>query len=457
MIVRSEEERYQAMMAQAQVSKESLGELLLRLEDFVLPFAASLPGPSRGRVAQYLTGLLSMLEHKTAEGIAYLFDQDRLPMQRFLGQSEWDHRPLLNVLATQVGERIGEADGVIVFDPSAFAKKGTKSVGVGRQWCGRLGKVDNCQVGVYMGYVSRVEHALVDFRLYLPDDWAKDRARRNEAGVPKDVKFQTRHALALEMLQGAGSLLPHGWVTGDDEMGRSSNFRRDLAGLSERYLLAIPSNTLIRDQDADAPNYSGKGRHPKAPFMRVDAWCTALPASSWERVDVRDGEKGPLVVEAVKCRVRARSETGGEGPEELLFITRALQSDQTYKIDYYLSNAGYDVPLSELSRVAKAEHRIEECFERAKGEAGLGDYQVRNWPGWHRHQTLAMLAAWFLTEETRRKKNHDPGNDVAATAPTDCRPDRSNARPERPRETLPPSHPPTRPKRAGSLLSSHFP
>jgi hypothetical protein len=239
-------------------------------------------------------------------------------------------------------------------------------------------------------------------------------------------------------------------------MGRSSKFRRDLAGLSERYLLAIPSNTLIRDQDADAPNYSGKGRHPKAPFMRVDAWCATQPAESWQRVDVRDGEKGPLVVEAVKCRVRARSETGGEGPEELLFITRVLQSDQTYKIDYYLSNSRYDVPLSELSRVAKAEHRIEECFERAKGEAGLGDYQVRNWPGWHRHQTLSMLAAWFLTEETRRKKNHDPGHDVAADAPTDRRPDRSDARAERPRETLPPSHPPTGPKRASSVPSPHF-
>ena len=453
MVVRYET-RYQEMMAQAEIPAEALDGLLERLAEFVLPFAASLPSPWRGRVEEYVTGLLSSLEHKTAEGIAYLFDRDRQPLQRFLGQAEWDFRPLLDVLAGQVGDRLGEADGVIVFDPSAFAKKGTKSVGVGRQWCGRLGKIENCQVGVYMGYVSRKEHALIDFRLYLPEEWAKDRRRRKEAGVPKDVAFKTRHALALEMLKGAGSRLPHGWVAGDDEMGRSSAFRRDLTGMNERYLLAIPSNTLIRDQEVAPPDYSGKGRNPKVPFMRVDAWCAALPEGSWERVEVRDGEKGPLVVEAVKCRVRARSETGGEGPDELLFITRALQADKTYKIDYYLSNAAATVALPELARVAKAEHRIEECFERAKGEAGLGDYQVRNWPGWHRHQTLSLVAAWFLAEETRRKKNRDPRADVAATAATDRRPDRGDARHRQAREALPPKHPPAPPKRAGSLLLS---
>jgi SRSO17 transposase len=455
MVVRYEN-RLREMMAQAEVPPESLDGLLTRLEEFVMPFAASLPDAWQGRVTEYLTGLLSSLEHKTAEGIAYLFDGDRQPLQRFLGPSEWDHRPLIGVLVGQVADRIGEPDGVIVFDPSAFAKKGTKSVGVGRQWCGRFGKVDNCQIGVYMGYVSRTEHALVDFRLYLPEDWAKDRARRKEAGVPQEVKFQTRHEQALEMLQEWGSRLPHGWVSGDDEMGRPSEFRRKLACLSERYLLAVPSNTLVRDQEAEAPAYSGKGRHPKVRFTRVDQWCVAVPEGSWERLEVRDGEKGPLVVEAVKCRVRARSETGGEGPYELLFITRALQSDKTYKIDYYLSNAAASVTLSELARVAKAEHRIEECFERAKGEAGLADYQVRNWPGWHRHQTLSLLAAWFLTEETRRKKNHDPRADLAPTSATDRRSDRRGAGDQRVGKTLPPEHPVAPSERAVTVLLSSF-
>jgi SRSO17 transposase len=145
------EARLKEMMAQAEVPPESIDGMLTRLEGFVLPFATTLPECWQGRVADYLTGLLSSLEHKTAEGIAYLYDGDRQPLRRFLGQSEWEPRSIIGVLVGQVASRIGEADGVIVLDPSGFAKKGTKSVGVGRQWCGRLGKVENCQVGVCMG------------------------------------------------------------------------------------------------------------------------------------------------------------------------------------------------------------------------------------------------------------------------------------------------------------------
>ena len=256
---------------------------------------------------------------------------------------------MLTTLAAQVGQELGEADGVIVFDPSAFPKKGTKSAGVGRQWCGRLGKVENCQVGIYMGYATRIEHALVNVRLYLPEDWAKDRARRAEAGIPKTIKFQTRHQLALEMLEECGGELPHTWVAGDDEMGRPSSFRLNLRSRGERYLLAVPSNTLIRDIDVPPPEYSGRGRHPKSPFMRVDDWCSMLPEDAWTKIDVRDGEKGPLVIEAVKCRVQARTDTGGTGPDEILFVTRERQADATYKHDYYFSNATDDVPLAEFA------------------------------------------------------------------------------------------------------------
>jgi SRSO17 transposase len=444
-------------MAQAEISPESMRGLLDRLETFIAPFSASLKQPGQRRhAAEYMTGLLSDLEHKTAEGIAYLLDQGRQPLQRFIGQADWDHRPLLASLADQVGRRLGQADGVIVFDPSAFAKKGDKSVGVARQWCGRLGKVENCQVGVYLGYVSRIDHTLVDFRLYLHEEWAKDRGRREEAGVPEAVKHQARHELAPEMLGECGAHLPHGWVAGDDEMGRPASFRRDLRELGERYLLAVPSNTLVRDRDAAPPEYGGRGRPPKNPFVRVDRWREALPEGAWGRIEVRDGEKGPLVVEAVQRRVRAKSETGGEGPDEVLFITRELQSDDTYKLDYYLSNAGVDVPPAELARVAKAAHRIEECFERAKGEAGLADYQVRNWPGWHRHMTLALLAAWFLNEEARRGKNRDPRADLAATEATDRRPDRRMARREPARPAMPAKHPLAAPQRAGQVLLPSF-
>jgi SRSO17 transposase len=411
------EARLEEMLEDAEVTPELLMDLLPRLETFVQPFAAALDEPAQRRhAAEYMAGLLSNLEHKTGEAIAYLHDQERQGIQKFIGHGPWDHRPLLATLVDQVGEQLGEPDAVIVFDPSGFPKKGAKSVGVARQWCGRLGKVDNCQVGIYMAYVSRKEHAIVNTRLYLPEEWAQDRGRRKEAGIPATIKFQTRHELALEMLKECGGRLPHAWVTGDDEMGRPSGFRQKLRAAHERYLLAVPSNLLIRDIEVAPPEYSGRGRHPRVPFARLEDWCGAVPEAAWTGIDVRDGEKGPLVIESVKRRIQARTETGGTGPEELLFLTRERQNDNTYKHDYYFSNADPGTSLKELARVAKAEHRIEQCLERAKGEAGLADYQVRTWIAWHHHQTLALLAAWFLTEETRRGKNPDPGADVAATS-----------------------------------------
>jgi SRSO17 transposase len=419
------EARLQEMLSQAEVPPDLINGLIGRLTNFVEPYARSLAEPEqRQHTVEYIKGLLSKLDRKTSEGIAYLHDQERQGIQKFIGHVSWDHQPLLMTLAEQVAADLGEADGVIVFDPSSFPKKGTKSVGVSRQWCGRLGKVENCQVGVYMGYVSRKEHALVNMRLYLPKEWAKARTRRTEAGVPRDIRFQTRHELALEMLDEQGSLLPHSWVSGDDEMGRPASFRLALRDRGQRYLLAVPSNTLIRDLDTPPPQYSGRGRHPKSPFTRVDSWCRALPEASWTRIDVRDGEKGPLVVDVVKCRVQARTETGGSGPDEVLFITRECQGDGTFKHDYYLSNANPDVALQEFSRVAKAAHRIEECFKRAKSEAGLADYQVRNWIAWHHHQTLALLATWFLNQETRRGKNTDAGINGTTTEATDRKCDR---------------------------------
>jgi SRSO17 transposase len=446
--------RLNALLDQAYVPTDILEDLLPRLEKFVEPFAATLPGPEHRRhAAEYVTGLVSKLERKTGEGIAYLHDRPRQGIQKFIGEVPWDHQPMLGTLATEVGQELGEPDGIIVFDPSAFPKRGTKSVGVAKQWCGRLGKVENCQVGVYMGYVTRKEHVIVNVRLYLNEEWAKDRARRKEAGVPKSIKFQTRHQLALEMLAECGAALPHTWITGDDEMGRPSGFRRELRTLGRRYLLAVPSNTTMRDLEAPAPEYSGHGPRRKPPFVRVDRWCAALPEDTWTRIEVRDGEKGPSVVEAVKRRVQARTERRGTGPEELLFVTRERQADNSFKLDYHLSNADPDVPLEELARVAKAEHRIEGCLERAKGEAGLGDYQVRNWIGWHHHQTLSLLAAWFLNQETRRGKNLHPGADISPATATDRRADRGPSHHQRPVVPLPSQHPLATTQRTGKVLS----
>jgi SRSO17 transposase len=449
--------RLQEMLAQAEVSPELLDGLLTRLEEFVHPFAANLSSPEQRRhVTEYVRGLLSNLKHKTSEGIAYLHDQERQGIQKFIGNVPWDHYYMIKPLVQQVGEDLGEPDGVIVFDPSGFPKKGTKSVGVARQWCGRVGQVENCQVAIYMAYVSRKEHALVDMRLYLPAEWANDRARRTAAGVPKAIKFCTRHELALQMLDEHGDMLPHTWVTGDDEMGRPGSFRQALRDRSERYLLAVPSNTMIRDVEAPPPDYSGRGRHPKVPLQRMDRWVAALPEEAWTRIDVRDGEKGPLVIEAVKRRVRARTPSNGVGPEELMFVTRERQADGTYKHDYHLSNADPDTSLNELARVIKAEHRIEECFERAKGEAGLADYQVRNWIGWHHHQALSLLAAWFLNQETRRGKNTDPRAVLTAIAATDRRHDREVPQRQRNLGPLPPKHTLAEAERTGAAASLPF-
>ena len=284
-----------------------------------------------------------------------------------------------------------------------------------RQWCGRLGKIENCQVGVYMGYVSRIEHALVNERLYLPKkEWADKKRRRKKVGVPEDVCFKTRHELALDMLREQGALLPHAWIAGDDEMGRSSKFRGELRVLAERYLLAVPSNTLVRDCETTPPTYRGRGQPPKVPFTRVNRWASALPASAWQTIEVRPGDKGPLVLQMVKRRVQAKTEGGGVGPEEILVVTREQQADGSCKHDYYLSNATAESPLAEFARVAKAAHQIEASLKRAKSEAGLAEYQVRTWEGWHHHQTLSLLATWFLTQETRRGKKMDTGDHATA-------------------------------------------
>jgi hypothetical protein len=367
--------RLEELLDDAEVPPGLLRGVLPRLETFLQPFVQNLISAEQSTNARhYVQGLLSDLPSKDAESIAYLHDRERQGLQKFIGQADWDHRPLLTELTRQVGADLGEADGVLVFDPSAFPKKGTESVGVQRQWCGRLGKIDNCQVGVYLGYVSRCEHALVDVRLYLPKEWARDRKRRQKAGVPREVRFHTRHELALHMLDERGGLLPHAWVSGDDEMGRCSWFRQQLRSRGESYLLAVPSNTLVRDLVAPDPPYSGQGRRRRVPFTRVDHWCAALPESAWETVEVRDGEKGPLVVQAVWTLVQAKTEGKVSDVGESLVVFREQQADGTWKHDYLLSNAVRSHPLPEFARVFKAQHRVEECLQRAKGEAGLGRF-----------------------------------------------------------------------------------
>jgi SRSO17 transposase len=399
--------RKRELLAECEVDPAVFKGMLERLTAFAEPFLEWLTRREQVSHAKtYLAGLVSDVERKNVESIAYLHDQERRRLQAFVGTAPWEYQPLLDELAIQVGRELGEADAVLVFDPSGFPKKGSHSVGVARQWCGRLGKLDNCQVGVYLAYVGREEHALVDVRLYLPEHWAKDKARRRQCGVPKKICFRTRHELALEMLEEQGDHLPHGWIAGDDEMGRSTRFRRDLSERKERYLLAVPSNTTIRDLLGEVAE-----ENRKRPFEQVRRWAEQLPKHGWIRVDVRDAHKGPLVAHVATTRVVAKTEKGRIGPEEILVVLRVMEESGATKFDYYLSNASADTPPEEFARVAKAEHRIEECFQRGKGEAGLAHYEVRTWLGWHHHQTLSLIASWFLVQEARREKKIRPSYD----------------------------------------------
>src|SRR5882724_11254940 len=228
--------RKQQLLEECHVSPHIFDQVMPRLETFMAPFVATFGRQEPSAHAQTsVRGLLADVERKNVASMAYRFGQDRLPLQRFIGWAEWDDAPLRQELTRQVAQHVGQADGVLVLDPSAFPTSGTDSVGVARQWCGRLGKVDTCPVAVSLGYVSGEGHTLVDMRLSLPKTWTQDQTRLAKAGVPRDRRGdRSRHQLALDMREHNGAALPHQWIAGDDEMGRPYWFRRRLDRLGER-------------------------------------------------------------------------------------------------------------------------------------------------------------------------------------------------------------------------------
>ena len=424
-------QRQEALLHDCIVSPDVFDHMVERLRDFAVPYQHALETEAGKRnVSLYLQGLLSHLPRKNAEDIATLVDVERLVIQAFIGTAPWDHRPLIQVLVGQVAARLGEPDGIIAFDPSSFPKRGRHSVGVKRPWCSHRGKVDNCQVGVFMGYVSRYDHALLDFRLSLPQDWARDAQRREQCHIPPEVRYHTRHEQCLEMLDAWGEQVPHGWVTGDEELGRHTWFRSELRARGERYVLAVPCTTTMRDLEVPLPAYQGRGRRPKAPWQSVRTWRQALHPEGWTRLTVRDGEKGPVEIEMVTRRVQTRLARKRTGPEEWLVVTRralsddgivegksspdAMEHDGRYGYRYYLTPTHVaevelqEPPLPELARVIKGGTCIEASFQRGKGEVGMDEYQVRTWQGWHHHMALSLIAVWFLIGETHRGQQVTP-------------------------------------------------
>jgi SRSO17 transposase len=423
--------RREELLSDCIVSPDVFNPMIDRLAEFVVPYQQALETEAAQRnLHLYLQGLLSHLPSKNAEDIATFVDVQRQVIQEFMGTAPWDHRPLIEVLVPQVVHRLGQPDGIIAFDPSSFPKRGTHSVGVKRQWCGHRGKVDNCQVGVFMGYVSEHEHALLDFRLYLPREWTRDEQRRQACHVPPEIRYQTRQEQCLEMPDAWRAQVPHGWVTGDDELGRYTWFRHALRERGERYVLGVPCTTMMRDLEVPRPEYSGRGRRPQAPWQSVTDWRKSLHPTAWRRLTVRDGEKGPVAIEMVKCRVQTRMERKRTGPQEWLVVTRrpltdertleprasrdATDQDEHHRYHYYLTPTGVsevrlqEPSLDELARVIKAGACIEASFKRGKGEVGMDEYQVRTWHGWHHHMALSLMAVWFLIGETHRGQQWTP-------------------------------------------------
>jgi SRSO17 transposase len=336
----------------------------------------------------YVKGRMEPLKRRTIEPIANEHGLERRPLQRFVGAGVWRDEPVLDELSAHVAEEIGSRDAVFIFDGSSFPKCGSKSAGVSRQWCGRLGKVDNCQVGEFLAYASPRGVTLVDCRLYLPKAWASNPHRRAAAHIPPEVEFRRGWELALEMVEKRSEILPHSWVLGDDQYGRISELRDRLHEIGERYLLEVPCDTMV-----------GVGRG-EGKWMRADRAADRIPKRDRQRVRTRDGAKGPIEVQAVKMRVATSRDEEHYVRETLLIIWRSNGERR-----YFLSNAR-GVSVTKLAKAHACRHYVEEVLREAKSEAGLDEYEVRSWIGWHHHMTLSLLAMFFLVCETNRLKKN---------------------------------------------------
>jgi SRSO17 transposase len=330
---------------------------------------------ARHRARSYLGGLLAPLERKNGWQLAEAAgDASPDSVQDFLSRMRWDADAVRDDLRAYVVEHLGDPDAVMALDETGFVKKGECSVGVQRQYSGTAGRIENCQVAVFLGYASRHGHALIDRALYLPKTWAADEERRRIAWVPEAVAFATKPKLGIALLERAlDAGVPCAWVTGDCVYGGDSALRRFLERRRVGYVLAVTSAQHLG-------------------LVPVLDWVEDVPADGWHRLSAGAGAKGPRLYDWAFLPFRGAVPEGwGKG----LLIRRSLS--EKHELAFYLTSAPPGTTLADLVRVAGTRWTIEECFEAAKGEVGLDQYEVRSWIGWHRHITLAMLALAYLT------------------------------------------------------------
>jgi SRSO17 transposase len=410
----------QALLEQTEVAPATVNSCSRRLTTFIQRY---LPCFYRKEQRQHadtiLRGKLTGLQRKTTEPIAIQAHQKRRPLQLFVGAGLWSDDAVTDELRRHVRAEIADSQGVLILDPSGVAKKGTESCGVQRQWCGNLGKIDNCQVGVFLGYATPRGKALVAARLFLPKARAADQEHRAKTYVPEGVTYQEKWRIGLDFVRGPGRDLPHAWVVGDDEFGRASELRAWLRFDHERYALDVPCNTQIRDLSVRRPPLRPGGPLRLPLWESVADWANRQPKKRWRYFTIRDGEKGPLRVKALQQWVQTKDEDGCPGPRERLVVIRSVEKNP--RTWYVLSNAAKDIPLAAIVGVHGERHRIEELFEEGKGEVGLAHYEVRSWTGWHHHMTLTMLALWFLQLERIRLGEKKSGSDGVAD-PADLHP-----------------------------------
>jgi SRSO17 transposase len=343
-------------------------------------------GEVRERARRYLAGLLERVERKNGWQLAeHLGEAGPQGVQRLLNAARWDADAVRDDLRAYVSEQLGDPDGVLIVDETGFLKKGPKSVGVQRQYSGTAGRIENCQVGVFLAYAGSAGRAFLDRELYLPKEWAADDARRREAGVPADADFATKPRLARRMLERAFAAgVPAAWVAGDAVYGDASDLRRWLEGQGAAYVLAVSCSHMIW--------------RAGQPLRAVDLIAT-VPSAAWVTLSAGVGSQGERLYDWTWIRLPYESPAG---LAQWLLARRSL-GDPT-ELAYYLAFGPADTTLAALVRVAGARWAIEENFEDAKGMVGLDQYEVRKWDAWYRHVTLALLAHAYLAVTRRRAR-----------------------------------------------------